>query len=54
VSASSVPPLYDRVRWMRGLFVKDFPHLADRLPSLNYEPTLDREGLPNKSIDRRD
>ena len=48
-----VSPLFDRVRNMRASFVKDFPGLAPGLPSLNYEPTLDREGLPNESLDRR-
>jgi hypothetical protein len=44
--------LYDRVRDMRSLFVKDFPQLAAVLPSMSYQPT--GGCLPHGWLDRND
>ena len=52
IDPSTGVTLYDRVRKMRGSFVKDFPELADNVPSLSYKPRGDI--LPDGSLDRED
>jgi hypothetical protein len=54
IEPSTGVTLYDRVRKMRALFIADFPRYGAGLPSLSYQPTLDPNDLPNRSLDRND